>query len=68
MDVNRAVLHETAAAWCETRGNMPFFEVSAKDALNVDAAFQVRLLLKEVGGIQRKFRGKPNTLLVSRWF
>jgi len=37
---NRAVSQKRALAWCQTNGNIPSFETSAKEAINVDQAFQ----------------------------
>lgn len=37
---NRAVTSKRAQAWCQANGNMPYFETSAKEAINVDQAFQ----------------------------
>ncbi|CAG9311266.1 unnamed protein product [Blepharisma stoltei] len=36
----RKVPNARASQWCRDNGNMPFFETSAKDAINVDEAFQ----------------------------
>ena len=30
-----------ALAWCQAKGNIPYFETSAKEAINVEQAFQV---------------------------
>ncbi|KAF7632669.1 hypothetical protein Mgra_00007891 [Meloidogyne graminicola] len=35
----RAVHAKRAEGWCQSKCNMPYFEVSAKEALNVDEAF-----------------------------
>jgi Ras-related protein Rab-7A len=37
---NRAVTQKRAQAWCQANGNIPYFETSAKEAINVDQAFQ----------------------------
>eukprot|EP01118_Nematostelium_gracile_P017615 TRINITY_DN758_c0_g1_i3.p2 TRINITY_DN758_c0_g1~~TRINITY_DN758_c0_g1_i3.p2 ORF type:complete len:203 (-),score=57.26 TRINITY_DN758_c0_g1_i3:114-722(-) len=37
---NRTVSAKRAAAWCQTNGNIPCFETSAKESINVDQAFQ----------------------------
>lgn len=29
-----------AKAWCASKGNIPYFETSAKEGFNVEAAFQ----------------------------
>ncbi len=34
------VSQKRALAWCQTHGNIPYFETSAKDAINVEQAFQ----------------------------
>lgn len=43
VDVNggnsRVVSEKTAREWCASRGNMPYFETSAKENYNVDDAF-----------------------------
>lgn len=37
----RAVPQKRALAWCQAKGNIPYFETSAKEAINVEQAFQV---------------------------
>jgi len=37
---NRAVTTKRAQAWCQANANIPYFETSAKEAINVDQAFQ----------------------------
>ncbi|KAL2551480.1 Ras-related protein RABG3b [Forsythia ovata] len=36
---SRAVSEKTAREWCISKGNIPYFETSAKEDYNVDAAF-----------------------------
>lgn len=40
-----------AQAWCYSKNNIPYFETSAKEAINVEQAFQTiaRNALKQVG-------------------
>ncbi|GIY94307.1 ras-related protein rab7 [Caerostris extrusa] len=37
---NRAVATKRGQAWCQSKNNIPYYETSAKDAINVDQAFQ----------------------------
>ncbi|KAL5703554.1 hypothetical protein ACHQM5_022088 [Ranunculus cassubicifolius] len=37
---SRVVSEKKAKEWCLSRGNIPYFETSAKEAYNVDSAFQ----------------------------
>ncbi|XP_020250645.1 ras-related protein Rab7-like isoform X2 [Asparagus officinalis] len=37
---SRVVSEKKAKEWCASRGNIPYFETSAKENYNVDAAFQ----------------------------
>ncbi|KAJ8758503.1 hypothetical protein K2173_000224 [Erythroxylum novogranatense] len=37
---NKIVSEKKAKAWCASKGNMPYFETSAKEGFNIDAAFQ----------------------------
>lgn len=34
------VSEKKAKAWCASKGDIPYFETSAKDGYNVEAAFQ----------------------------
>uniref|UniRef100_A0A6B2LNH2 Uncharacterized protein n=1 Tax=Arcella intermedia TaxID=1963864 RepID=A0A6B2LNH2_9EUKA len=36
----RVVSSKRAQAWCQTKGQLPYFETSAKDSIHVDQAFQ----------------------------
>ncbi|KAH9424298.1 RAS oncogene family member Rab7 [Dermatophagoides pteronyssinus] len=36
---NRAVSSKRAQGWCQSKNNIPYFETSAKEAINVDQAF-----------------------------
>ncbi len=40
MENQRGVPQKRAMAWCSAKGNIPYFETSAKDAINVEQAFQ----------------------------
>jgi len=36
---NRAITESRARSWCEEKGNIPYFETSAREATKVEAAF-----------------------------
>ncbi|KAI8970150.1 vacuolar biogenesis protein [Mycotypha africana] len=36
----RMITQKRAMAWCQANGNVPYFETSAKEAINVEQAFQ----------------------------
>ena len=40
LENQRVVSSKRAMAWCAAKGNLPFFETSAKEAVNVEQAFQ----------------------------
>lgn len=44
------VTTKRAQAWCQSKNNIPYFETSAKEAINVEQAFQTiaRNALKQV--------------------
>jgi Ras-related protein Rab-7A len=35
------VFEKKAKAWCASKGNIPYFETSAKEGFNVEAAFEL---------------------------
>ncbi|KAJ3126192.1 Ras- protein Rab-7 [Nowakowskiella sp. JEL0407] len=39
-ETKRQVSQKRAQTWCQQRGDIPYFETSAKEAINVDLAFQ----------------------------
>jgi len=41
LENQRLVSQKRATAWCQQKGNIPYFETSAKEAINVEQAFQV---------------------------
>lgn len=36
----RMIPPRRATAWCQSKGGIPYFEVSAKEAVNVEQAFE----------------------------
>lgn len=48
------VTTKRAQAWCQSKNNIPYFETSAKEAINVEQAFQTiaRNALKQVRSAQ----------------
>jgi len=40
LENSRVVSQKKAMAWCQSKGNIPYFETSAKEAINVEQAFQ----------------------------
>lgn len=51
------VTTKRAQAWCHSKNNIPYFETSAKEAINVEQAFQTiaRNALKQVLENQQAF-------------
>jgi Ras-related protein Rab-7A len=49
LDHQRVVSQKRAMAWCQQKGDIPYFETSAKEAINVEQAFQhvAKLALKQ---------------------
>jgi Ras-related protein Rab-7A len=41
LENQRQVPQKRALAWCSAKGNIPYFETSAKEAINVEQAFQI---------------------------
>lgn len=50
------VTTKRAQAWCQSKNNIPYFETSAKEAINVEQAFQTiaRNALKQVTRCQQE--------------
>ncbi|CAG8683940.1 208_t:CDS:2, partial [Dentiscutata heterogama] len=40
LDINIKVSQKRAMTWCQSKGSTPYFETSAKEAINVEQAFQ----------------------------
>jgi len=40
LEHQRVVSQKRSVAWCQSKGNIPYFETSAKEAIHVDQAFQ----------------------------
>lgn len=38
--MNGQVSQKRAMTWCQSKGNIPYFETSSKEAINVEQAFQ----------------------------
>ncbi|KAI3370138.1 hypothetical protein L3Q82_024924 [Scortum barcoo] len=68
---NRQVTTKRAQAWCQSKNNIPYFETSAKEAINVEQAFQTiaRNALKQLassrGSSEEDFRYVPGKDLTS---
>uniref|UniRef100_A0A2K6ETA6 Ras-related protein Rab-7a n=1 Tax=Propithecus coquereli TaxID=379532 RepID=A0A2K6ETA6_PROCO len=68
---NRQVATKRAQAWCYSKNNIPYFETSAKEAINVEQAFQTiaRNALKQVRARRHLAAGLlASILLPSRLF
>jgi len=60
VDVDHQVEANTVKEWCEANGHMPYYETSAKDAINVDLAFISAI--KRVAALNRRGESKlPRT-------
>uniref|UniRef100_A0A8C2VDR4 Ras-related protein Rab-7a n=1 Tax=Chinchilla lanigera TaxID=34839 RepID=A0A8C2VDR4_CHILA len=57
---NRQVATKRAQAWCYSKNNIPYFETSAKEAINVEQAFQTiaRNALKQVAALLGTMAGE----------
>jgi len=40
LESQRVISQKRAMAWCQSKGDIPYFETSAKEAINVEQAFQ----------------------------
>ncbi|KAH3758675.1 Rab GTPase [Pelomyxa schiedti] len=40
LENQRVISQKRAVSWCQAKGNIPYFETSAKEAINVEQAFQ----------------------------
>eukprot|EP01121_Diplochlamys_sp_Union-15-3_P008437 TRINITY_DN2239_c0_g1_i1.p1 TRINITY_DN2239_c0_g1~~TRINITY_DN2239_c0_g1_i1.p1 ORF type:complete len:205 (-),score=37.32 TRINITY_DN2239_c0_g1_i1:67-681(-) len=49
LENQRVVSQKRAMAWCQSKGDIPYFETSAKEAINVEQAFQTvaKMALKQ---------------------
>ncbi len=61
LENQRVVSQKRAQAWCQAKGNIPYFETSAKAAINVEQAFQTiaknALAQEQVRGEKRRRGG-----------
>ncbi|KAH6883778.1 GTP-binding protein ypt7 [Coprinopsis sp. MPI-PUGE-AT-0042] len=58
----RQVTQKRALAWCQAKGNIPYFETSAKEAINVEQAFQtVALKALEQESEEQLFNDYPDS-------
>ncbi|KAH6890923.1 GTP-binding protein ypt7 [Coprinopsis sp. MPI-PUGE-AT-0042] len=56
------VTQKRALAWCQAKGNIPYFETSAKEAINVEQAFQtVALKALEQESEEQLFNDYPDS-------
>ena len=57
LSTHTQVTTKRAQAWCQSKNNIPYFETSAKEAINVEQAFQTiaRNALKQVGVQEREW-------------
>ena len=58
-ETERKVPTTKAQQWCNSSGNIPFYETSAKEALNVDDAFQA-IARKALSQVKEEEDFKPN--------
>ncbi|XP_076468470.1 ras-related protein Rab-9B-like [Babylonia areolata] len=63
----RQVMSEDARSWCSASGNLPYFETSAKDSVNVEHAFLAAVLrMREVEDQMEVKPAHGNTVDLSR--
>lgn len=64
-DSKRMVSQKRAMTWCQSKGNIPYFETSAKEATNVEQGFQAacaNALQQEAEADLQVARRRPTTL------
>jgi len=61
----RSVSTKRAQSWCQSKNDMPYFEVSAKEAVNVEQAFQTiarNALARESAADMQDLPGMPDQI------
>lgn len=69
MDATRGVSAKRATSWCQTKNDIPYFEVSAKEAVNVEQAFQVfAFLYDQLHSLFRRLHAMRYVVKISRMY